>query len=98
MKMKHSLYNVKTKGGLFNLKINPNTRDEFKAAAEIRGATMSSLIHQYIFQVIREAKRDTPIEFEAKLAEITAEKQASSSITAPSPVKAYSREKKGGDK
>jgi hypothetical protein len=63
MKIRNSLYNVKTKGGLLNLKINPRTREEFKIAAELRGATMSSLLHQHIFQVIREEKREHPEAF-----------------------------------
>ena len=74
MNTKRSLYNVKTKGGLFNIKINPADRIAFKVAAELRGATMSQLIHQYIFRYIREVKTEMPEEFEARLAEVLADK------------------------
>lgn len=39
-----------------NLKINPNLREEFQAAAHLRGASMSSILHQYIVKVVREEK------------------------------------------
>lgn len=70
----NSLYGVKTKRSIFNIKINPEVRSEFKVAAELRGATMSSLIHQYIFKYIREVKTEMPEEFEAKLAKALADK------------------------
>ena len=76
MNTRRSLYGVKTKGGLFNIKINPADREQFKVAAELRGATMSSLIHQFIFRFIREVKMEMPEEFEARLAEVLAEKHA----------------------
>src|SRR5215208_164834 len=39
-----------------NLKINPNLREEFQAAAHLRGGSMSGLLHQYIVKVVREEK------------------------------------------
>lgn len=63
MKTSISLYSVKTKEKLMNIKMNPQTHREFKLAAELRGATMSSLIHQFIVRIIREEKDRYPIAF-----------------------------------
>lgn len=60
------LYGVKKKTSLMNLKIKPDIHFEFKIAAELRGATMSGLLHQHITQVIyEEKKRHTAAEWEA---------------------------------
>lgn len=51
------LYNVATnKEVLLTVRISENVRDEFKKAAELRGASMSGLLHQYIVRTIREEK------------------------------------------
>jgi hypothetical protein len=52
-----------TKEKLITVRVAEDKHVEFKIAAELRGATMSSLIHQYIFQVIREEKRQHPEAF-----------------------------------
>jgi hypothetical protein len=52
-----------TKEKLITVRVAEDKHAEFKIAAELRGATMSSLIHQYIFQVIREEKRQHPEAF-----------------------------------
>lgn len=46
-----------------NLKINSNLREEFQAAAHLRGASMSSLLHQHIVRVVREEKERNIDEF-----------------------------------
>ena len=48
---------------LVNLRLKPKTRDEFKVAAELRGASMSGLLHQFIVKTIREEKERTPEAF-----------------------------------
>jgi antitoxin component of RelBE/YafQ-DinJ toxin-antitoxin module len=48
---------------LLNLKIDLDVREEFKLAAALRGATMSSLFHQYAFQIIREEQERYPAAF-----------------------------------
>lgn len=58
-----SLYKVKMKKALFNLKIDENVREEFRIAANLRGASMSGLIHQFIFKIIREEKITNPEAF-----------------------------------
>lgn len=61
--------NVKTTTGRdvwLNVRINPQVREEFKIAADLRGASMSSLIHQFIVKTIREEKDKSPIAFKGK--------------------------------
>ena len=48
---------------LVNLRLKPKTRDEFKVAAELRGASMSGLLHQFIVKTIREEKERCPEAF-----------------------------------
>ena len=52
-----------TKEKLITVRVTEDKHAEFKIAADLRGATMSSLIHQFIFQVIREEKRQHPEAF-----------------------------------
>lgn len=63
MKEVISLYIVKTKEKLMNIKMRPQTHREFKIAAELRGSTMSSLIHQFIVQTIWQEKSAHPEAF-----------------------------------
>lgn len=67
-----SLYNVMTredvdlsgnKDVLVNLRLRPDVRLEFKAVAELRGATMSGLLHQFIVKAIREERERDPVSF-----------------------------------
>jgi len=44
----------------------PETLAEFHIACELRGATMSSLVHQHVTQIIREEKAREPEKFTAK--------------------------------
>lgn len=58
------LYNVATnKDVLITVRIAPEVRDQFKKAAELRGSTMSGLMHQFIVRTIREEKQTSPGEF-----------------------------------
>jgi hypothetical protein len=50
---------------LVNVRLTPKTHDEFKIACELRGASMSSLLHQFIVRTIREEKDLTPSAFTA---------------------------------
>lgn len=65
-----SLYQVKMKNVLFNMKIDERVRDDFRIAAQLRGASMAGLIHQFMHKVIREEKERVPdafkVEVEAK--------------------------------
>lgn len=51
---------------LINIRLRHETREEFRVAAELRGATMSGLLHQFIVRTIREEKERAPDTF-AKL-------------------------------
>jgi hypothetical protein len=61
-----SLYNVmtaETKEVLINLRVKPEVREAFRLAAQLRGATMSGLLHQFIFRTVREEKERDPEPF-----------------------------------
>jgi hypothetical protein len=46
-----------------NVRIREDVRDEFKLAAELRGASMSGLLTMFIYRVIREEKGKNPEAF-----------------------------------
>jgi hypothetical protein len=48
---------------LLNLKMELEVREEFHLAAALRGATVSSMVHQYAFQIIREERGRYPAAF-----------------------------------
>jgi hypothetical protein len=54
---------LKNKEVLVNVRLRPETREEFRIAAGLRGATMSSLLHQFIVRTIREEKEREPNAF-----------------------------------
>lgn len=61
------LYNVATnKEVLVTIRVAENVREEFKKAAELRGSTMSGLMHQFIIRTIREEKQMSPHVFATK--------------------------------
>lgn len=51
------------KKAILNLRLRPEIRDEFAIAAELRGASMSGLLHQFIVRTIREEKEHSPQSF-----------------------------------
>jgi hypothetical protein len=51
------------KKAILNLRLKPEIRDEFAIAAELRGASMSGLLHQFIVRTIREEKEQSPQSF-----------------------------------
>jgi hypothetical protein len=53
----------KNKEVLINIRLKPETREEFRISAELRGATMSGLLHQFIVRTIREEKERDPKAF-----------------------------------
>ena len=57
------LYIVATKEVLVTVRIAPEVRDQFKRAAELRGSTMSGLMHQFIVRTIREEREIEPRAF-----------------------------------
>jgi len=63
------LYNVATnKDVLVTIRVAETVRDEFKTAAELKGATMSGLMHQFIIRTIREEKEQEPKAFQPRKA------------------------------
>jgi hypothetical protein len=51
------------KKAILNLRLRPEVRDEFAIAADLRGASMSGLLHQFIVKTIREEKELSPQAF-----------------------------------
>lgn len=60
------LYVVSTKKGLITVRIAQPDLAAFKTAAKLRGSTMSGLVHQFVYRVIREEKTENPAAFEMK--------------------------------
>jgi len=61
------MYNVSTKKNKdvrINLKTTDQLRRDFQVAAELRGSTMSNLIHQFIVATIWDEKKKHPVAFE----------------------------------
>lgn len=48
---------------MINVRLKPETHDEFKIACELRGGSMSSIMHQFIVRTIREEKERDPRAF-----------------------------------
>jgi antitoxin component of RelBE/YafQ-DinJ toxin-antitoxin module len=46
-----------------NLRVRKDVREDFKIVADLRGASMSSLIHQFMVECIREEKERSPEAF-----------------------------------
>lgn len=54
---------AKPKVKMINLRLSEDTHDAFKIACELRGASMSSLLHQFVVKTIREEKELDPKAF-----------------------------------
>lgn len=54
---------VTIKKSILNLRLSPGVLDEFRIVAELRGASMSGLLHQFIVRCIREEKELAPQAF-----------------------------------
>lgn len=48
---------------MINVRLEPDAHEDFKTACQLRGVSMSSLLHQFIFRVIREEKEIAPQAF-----------------------------------
>jgi hypothetical protein len=48
---------------MINVRLEPSIHEDFKIACSLRGVSMSSLLHQFIFRVIREEKEIAPRAF-----------------------------------
>jgi hypothetical protein len=57
---------VATKNAILNLRLKPEVRDQFAIVAELRGASMSGLLHQFIVRSIREEKELAPQSFKSE--------------------------------
>lgn len=64
--------NVMTNDVRINIRVKPQTRDEFHAVAYLRGAKVSGLLHQYMVKMIREEKERNLEAFEEALETIQA--------------------------
>jgi len=51
---------------VFTLRMHTDTLVEYHIACELRGATMSGLVHQFMVQMIREEKERDPARFTPK--------------------------------
>jgi hypothetical protein len=51
---------------MINVRLTPDVHDQFKTAVELRGASMSSFLHQFIVRTIREEKERDPAAFKPK--------------------------------
>jgi hypothetical protein len=54
---------AKRKQKLLTVRIDPVDLDDFAIAAELKGATMSGLVHQFVRKTIREEKERDPKAF-----------------------------------
>ena len=58
---------VVKKNAILNLRLRPEVRDDFAVVAELRGLSMSGLLHSFIVRSIREERDQYPEAFaEAK--------------------------------
>lgn len=48
---------------MINVRLKPETHDDFKLACELRGGSMSSILHQFIVRTIREERENEPRAF-----------------------------------
>lgn len=55
---------------LLTLRVRPEIRDEFRVVAEMKGSTMSGLIHQFMMRTIRDMQDTYPEEFRTRLREL----------------------------
>ena len=51
---------AKNRGELLTVRVGTAVHKDFKLAAELRGATMSGLVHQFVVKTIREEKEREP--------------------------------------
>lgn len=61
-----NLYDVmtkQTKGKLVNFRVRDDLKREFEIVAELRGTTLSGLIHQLLVKAVREEKEREPQAF-----------------------------------
>lgn len=49
---------------MINVRLAPDKHDDFKLACELRGGSMSSILHQFIVRTIREEKERDPKAFQ----------------------------------
>lgn len=61
---------VRTKDERINFRISPKTKIELEAVAELRGTSMSGLIHQLIVRAIRDERVADPKAFNAAVQRI----------------------------
>lgn len=60
------MFSVMSKTKMINVRLTDQTHEDFRIAAELRGASMSSLLHQFVVRTIREEKEREPKAFEKK--------------------------------
>lgn len=57
------MFKIMAKEVMINVRLAEAVREEFKIAAELRGASMAGLLHQFIVKTIREEKEREPQAF-----------------------------------
>ena len=82
---------------MINVRLKPDTHDEFKIACELRGGSMSSLLHQFIVRTIREEKERDPKAFAPATPQgISVAVRSAKGIRAPQRVPTIERKRKRG--
>lgn len=56
-----------SRNSMINVRLADQTHEDFKTVAELRGASMSTLLHQFIVKAIREEKEISPKSFVPKI-------------------------------
>ena len=70
-----------------NFRVKEYERNEFHAAAAVKGLKASSLFHMFLVKTVREARSEDPEEFERKLREVAAQLEEEDNITTTQPIK-----------
>jgi antitoxin component of RelBE/YafQ-DinJ toxin-antitoxin module len=91
----NSVYTMKS---LLTLKIDEKVKEEFRTAAALRGATMSSLVIQFIYRTIREEKEIAPKAFEPRSDALSQRPATIPKTTIHLTDTAQPRRKQGGNK
>lgn len=53
-----------SKEKLLTVRLTPDVHRDYKVAAKLRGASMSSLVHMFVVRTIRDERQDNPRAFE----------------------------------
>ena len=68
------LFMASPKVRMINVRLTPQVHEAFKMACELRGGSMSSLLHQFVVRTIREEKEREPHAFKTQRIAVLKEK------------------------